>query len=220
MDDRYEFDHGLEVARKVITENVDFFKLVSSLQDEEKWRNLVGATAFAGCFSTDGDRLSQWCRYADGGRGYAIEFDCKSLLTFGAQGYQFALIRVVYDDACKRDMVRAQIDGALKVFIDSEWFCSDYEPLRSELAQQCAGCMALFNRWDLREEQECRLLRLSKDCKKPCKQPFGREQIRSIVLGPLGDPEQRTEEVQAILTENGFGGVSVKWSRFTPKGNA
>ena len=71
--DATEQSHFVEIVKKELHGRLrgpdePFVRL---LIDNFEWMAL---TAYACCFCEDGDLLSQWCRYADDGRGFALGF--------------------------------------------------------------------------------------------------------------------------------------------------
>lgn len=70
---------------------------------------------FVGCFSEDGDDLSQWRAYGGGEGGYAIGFDMAALNAGAAQGQLF-LGAVCYDQAIHKQIARSVVDATERFY--------------------------------------------------------------------------------------------------------
>ncbi len=91
-------------------------------------------------FSYEGDRLSQWTRYGDSGRGFAIGFDgvailtsLKGMATDDEDGIQptWSILGIHYDVDHQETLVGEMIDLAVE----------EFENIRTDLTD-CLGCEA------------------------------------------------------------------------------
>ena len=84
MNDVTEQSHLIDIAKRVLYDRLRDTRepFIELLTKNFEWMAL---TPFACCFCEDGDLLSQWCRYADDGKGYAIGFSSSWLESHGAE---------------------------------------------------------------------------------------------------------------------------------------
>jgi len=86
MNDADELRYGLELCYRALDEEVREPRLAPHVQAlRERLAGRYGYSTFIACFSERNDVPSQWKRYADNGKGFAVGFDnaCLSALDFG-----------------------------------------------------------------------------------------------------------------------------------------
>lgn len=198
---------------------------------------------FLSCFSLEADLLSQWCRYADDGRGVAICFDFGKLhipdkLLLGAMNdEQIGFSPVIYDPDEQRQIIKSLVS-------EHEQLCEDYikypekyehsSPDVMKCYQMLIGYSMVFKHPGFAEEKECRLIYA------PWRGPAPAYHSKGGSLSPHfvfpfafknehGQPEQcddviieirlgprntsQAEDIQKFLTENGYTNVKITKSK-------
>ena len=107
---------------------------------------------FVACFSTEGDLLSQWRAYADGGRGVAIGFRASAL-----KAMPVSLLAVEYERAKQVEEMKTALGAC---FMENE---DDGRKFGSKFYESCimvGSYMTAFKNPTFKEEREVRCLHL------------------------------------------------------------
>ncbi len=116
MNDTTEQTHFIEISTKVLRdwppgpENVYIQLLIKNFE----WMRL---TPYACCFCEDGDLLSQWCRYADNGNGFAVGFSTAWIRGQSrkyAPRHPLALLPIEYDGDRQLALATTCVDEYLR----------------------------------------------------------------------------------------------------------
>ncbi len=122
---------------------------------------------FLACFSMDCDLLSQWCKYADDGRGVAIGFDTEvldlpdNLLLGGTSDHNLGFSRVIYDKKKQKNYVKNKLDEAEELYSDIQQNPENYVGPQLKVFNYITDLTALsmiFKHPAFAEENECRLI--------------------------------------------------------------
>jgi hypothetical protein len=228
LNDRTEIEHGralaLEVAdelMKTLGESDPTAFIRERLADEQpdNWRTDEYFNAAAVASLTElGDDLSQWRAYGAQGHGLCIAFDAREIHALATTDHvpvspAFSLLRVRYDDAAQRELLREMFDyftaSFEKEFADPE---CESDPLDACYVRAVAFCAALatFKHPSFAAEDEWRLATFvlgdlwslrSGDVEYVAVSlvdGFARLPIREVILGPCCS-ESDEERVQAAL---------------------
>ena len=108
MNDSTEQTHFMETAKNVL-EELRRGPMPDSSYGQLLLQNLdwMELTAYACCFSNDGDLLSQWCRYADDCAGFAVGFSVNWLKNQRRRyvpKHSLELLEVEYDEDRQREL--------------------------------------------------------------------------------------------------------------------
>jgi hypothetical protein len=172
MNDSTEQTHFMEKARNVLAElrrgpEPDSLYIQLLLQNLD-WMEL---TAYACCFSKRGDLLSQWCRYADDGGGFAVGFSVDWLKEQRHKylpKHAMELLEVEYDEDRQRDLATTCIRRYL----------GQVRGLDST-GRQAVGMWWIAHLWAL-----------SAACKHPS---FQEEHEVRLILAEISNPDSATE---------------------------
>ncbi len=123
MNDSMELGWIYDVARSNIRnkirggENEAHQKLMSILLSPHEGFLLLDKTflpsVYCGCFSKEGDLLSQWRAYAEDGQGVAIGFDRSWLDSLVGKGVEVEVKDVIYSEEHVNGIVSELVDGAI-----------------------------------------------------------------------------------------------------------
>lgn len=113
-------------------------------------------TPFIVCFCEQGDLLSQWRAYGNGGEGFSIEFDFTWLTSLEPIG--FRLQRVIYDRAQQEDLILMLL-SKVSALIDRHSLSSEEEAeVWQGAAMSLAPWVVMFKDPSFQEECEWRLV--------------------------------------------------------------
>jgi len=186
MNDSTEQTHFIEIAKTVLEESRRGPEPESSyarlVVQNLNWMEL---TAYACCFSKDGDLLSQWRAYADDGTGFAVGF---SVAWLKRQRYEYLpkhpleLLEVEYDDDRQRELATTCI----------RWYLAQV-PGQNGIGRQAVSMRTVTQFWVL-----------SAACKHPS---FREEKEVRFILAEISDPDSQIEACRKAI------GVSPRYHR-------
>ncbi|MCE5267944.1 MAG: DUF2971 domain-containing protein [Planctomycetaceae bacterium] len=173
MNDATEQTHFTAMATKVLRDwpSGPTKVFIQLLLNNFEWMRL---NPYACCFCKDGDLLSQWCRYADDGSGFAIGFSSVWLREQRmkyAPKHPLALLEVEYDDERQLKLVTDCVDEYLKEV-----------PGLDRNGRQNVSMRAILRLWWL-----------SAACKN---HSFHEEREVRLILAEIADPESEAESAR------------------------
>jgi hypothetical protein len=173
MNDTKEMKYGIEIINEEINVAEEEFEsrlvkdaLLSSIREiinKEKYN------VFVTCFCRDGDLLSQWRGYADGGGGYSLKFRFNNdVFTKDMDGNlnKPILRKVIYDKNEQIEITQKLVQGICEIcdtYPDLDKDNPDKEEIWMSVAQLVAKTLLdfaiSFKHEGFREEKEWRLVR-------------------------------------------------------------
>jgi hypothetical protein len=169
MNDSKEFQHSLDIAihlieKKKYSASEHLIKFFEALELTLKTSN--GARTFIFSMTENPDQLSQWRGYCGLG-GYSIGFDLPTLQEI-AKKQNFRLVKCIYDDAKKVELIEVEIEKAVQFFSQNK-HRSDYSKIVHE--SKFYGAMlnvgSIMKHSSFAEENEWRLIGGPFSCKLP-----------------------------------------------------
>ena len=239
MNDNSEFEWGRELFITVMKENKNEFDQLFRFFIISKVMSAVPDTLpLIGCFSKNGDLLSQWRAYAEDGKGFSIGFDSNQIY----HGLGVNINSVVYEEEVQYRLILNTLRG-----LHAMWKLSNKNYDEIQIPSQIFSIdLAYLKNPTFFEEQEIRIIRLlvkheanfvdvggnseSKDVyplkvlrrerngsdvmyiKLPLKIK-SKHIIKEIIIGPKN--ENSIMQMEDIIQQLGLEGVSVKKSKST-----
>lgn len=114
---------------------------------------------FVACFSEDGDLLSQWKGYGNGGEGFALGVRFSWLLSLAASG--FRLQKVIYDVDQQRDLVLMLLTNVSSLLAERQFSDQEQRAVWQHAAASLAPWVVMFKDPVFREEREWRLVNVA-----------------------------------------------------------
>ena len=181
MKDSTEQTHFIEKAKKVLEELRRRPKpeslYIQLLVQNLGWMEL---TAYACCFSKEADLLSQWCRYADDGSGFAVGFSVewvKQQRRKYLPKHAMELLEVEYDEERQRELATNCIRRYLGQVVGLDIFDS--------LGRQAIGMWWIGHLWGALAA---------------CKHPgFQEEKEVRLILAEITNPDFETEATRKTV---------------------
>jgi hypothetical protein len=100
LNDSSEFYYGAGVVHEAIGDwENDELGLSTAWAHPKPRFDRVVKMFYVASFSESGDKLSQWRAYGDGGKGFAIGFDRRTMLRYSATKDNHGLLKMCYDRA-------------------------------------------------------------------------------------------------------------------------
>lgn len=193
---------------------------------------------FACSFSGNGDDLGQWRAYADNGRGYALGFDARELVSiFTAENGEpipnNSTFHITYDDAKLSEIHRQMVEGMFSLIslpigrsLESGVINSYIKALSVALSLHALRAALFFKHEAYKNESEFRFLQIHRadvpppEVKRRCRshelvryrefdwRRLKPSVLRKIVIGPAADPMKATRFAEDCLAA--FHGNSVE----------
>lgn len=169
MNDSKEFQHSLDIASHLITKkkystSEQLMKFYEAMELTLETSN--GARTFIFSMTENPDQLSQWRGYCGLG-GYSIGFDLPTLQAI-AKKQNFRLVKCIYDDDTKVELIEVEIEKAVRFFYQNK-HRSDYSKIVHE--SKFYGAMlnlgSIMKHSSFAEENEWRLIGGPFSCKLP-----------------------------------------------------
>ncbi|MGN6603620.1 MAG: DUF2971 domain-containing protein [Ginsengibacter sp.] len=239
MNDSSEFEWGRELFITVLKENKKEFDQLFRFFIVSKVMSAVPDTLpLIGCFSKNGDLLSQWRAYSEDGKGFSIGFDSNKIY----QGLGVHINSVVYEEEVQYKLILNTLRGLHAIWKSTN---ENYDEIQIP-SQIFSIDLAYLKNPTFFEEQEIRIIRLLvKDgseyvdvggnseindvyplkvsrrkrdegdimyIKLPLKIK-SKHIIKEIIIGPKN--ENSVKQMEDIIRQLGLDGVSVKKSKST-----
>lgn len=231
LNDSQELRNGLEYTLK-ICEDIRCKKSISerfrAFIDRLSRRSEVRGAYFVACFTQNGDQLSQWRGYGDGGNGYSVGFSLKDLNnnmhsavskipSLAFRGFN----QVIYDEITKTVAIEDYIEKYYEAVIE-ELGDDDFDEHMSLVVGFCFMAIhdifSLIKHEAFAEEEEVRAsfyeyidgssnVRRRGNLFVPyyeVGQEDGRLPIREIIVGPTTDYALTKRGLEALLSRYGF----------------
>ena len=216
---------SLRAARDVHWSTDTIEELIASWANTER-----GPETFVASFCSDGDNLSQWRGYGDGGNGFAIGLDREALaMATRAQGYN--LVRLMYEGSEQEALLTEAVRDAVPIL--DEWARDpDSAPNAAmQLLLLSFGflhALVFLKNPYFHDEREWRLTRIVLPEEPVRRGTHLREgenipheivdlaegsSIREIVVGPTPKSATVVEDVGTLLRRSGLGHVAIRASQ-------
>ena len=161
LNDRKEYDHGVEIILetiKVYEASESKLKILKIV--EENLESIYKSSRYIACFSNNGDLLSQWRAYGNQGKGIALGFDTYNINDF-ADGYVNGMY-IEYREELQKNIIQEIIKIILDYFENIkdflDWGKYDSEFLISNcIIQFLEEFISAFKHPSFSEEKEFRL---------------------------------------------------------------
>lgn len=116
-------------------------------------------TPFVSCFCEDGDLLSQWKGYGNGGEGFALGARFSWLLSLAASG--FRLQKVIYDADQQTDLILMHLTKVSSLLAQRGFSDPDQRKIWQHAAASLAPWVVMFKDPVFKEEREWRLVNVA-----------------------------------------------------------
>ncbi len=224
MNDSTEFRHGVALLDEVLMSRWNVLPVAFAEYFRPRSLLLLGQTwdAFAVCFSSEGDLLSQWRAYPpnSNAEGVSIGFRISELHDIATQSKSFAIVKINYSSEDLRKAVHHMCDAALALNASRRLIGREIEVFWSEVAMLLLGFALRFKNPYYSDEREWRLLKLAPDKSRVMRRDgegaevkfirlgFSSEAITRINVGPRAAKET-DEQLRRFLADNGLKKVQV-----------
>jgi len=116
VNDPLEGDYGMKIIQNVITRKSVPSAFVEFVMRQKR---LFGVkelfTNYIACFCAAHDIEAMWQNYAEGGRGYGVVFDARTLLAASNGGHLYSFAPLIYDDQLQHQKTARVIDAAIQL---------------------------------------------------------------------------------------------------------
>lgn len=223
LNDSQEFRHGFDAMLEGLRERMEDGACAPEQRDllettYREWKTPGVNTRermCVVCFSTNGDQLSQWRAYSNGGEGYSIGFRLNDL-AYAMKVSSFRLVKCVYDEGEKRTLAQALLDYLFRCWKASERLDlpGSLHLLDRAMQRVLVGILAMKDE-GFKEEQEWRLVGRHSEatplkfragrfgvvpyCSLPLCDGQSRPPIDSVYVGPNADSEAAGIALEELL---------------------
>lgn len=151
-------------------------------------------TPFVACFCEDGDLLSQWKGYGNGGEGFALGVSPSWLLSLDSS-IGFRLQRVIYDVDQQVGLVRMLLDHVSSLLARRSFSDQEQREVWQQAAASLGPWVVMFKDPVFREEREWRLVKVM-PIPRPCSFRRSGRRIVPYVEIPVRDCKAITRVVR------------------------
>jgi hypothetical protein len=146
MSDELEFTYALSVANRALNERGGVLPVHFTEWFRPRQRLLLGDTwnAFAACFCSDADLLSQWRSYTPNAAGVSIGLQLSELDKVAVETGAFGLSRMNYSPSNLKTAVTKICDAAVSLYLSSSLAGEEIEQFWSEVALLLLNCILRF----------------------------------------------------------------------------
>jgi DUF2971 family protein len=228
MNDTTEFKYAIGLIDEVLMSRWNMLPI--AVAEDFRPSKLLALSqtsgAFAGCFSSDGDLLSQWRAYPPGSnaQGVSIGFRITELgkTAWQSPGYSqlpsFSIVKINYYSEDLRNAARRICDAALDLAASRCLIYEETNVFWDKVLLLLFGFALRFKNPSYADEREWRVLKLEpdkavhqnregKEVKFRCLN-FSPKAITKINVGPRAAPETE-EQLRRFLADNGLERVKV-----------
>lgn len=161
-------------------------------------------TPFVACFCEDGDLLSQWKGYGNGGEGFALEVSSSWLLSLDSS-IGFRLQRVIYDVDQQVGLVRMLLDHVSSLLARRSFSDQEQREVWQHAAASLAPWVVMFKDPAFREELEWRLVNV-----KPIPPPYSFRRSGHRIVPYVKIPVSDCQAITRVVRGPYFSGTETR----------